>query len=620
MAIKKISANLLGNNAVTAASIAGGAISAADIADNSITAAKLSASTSPTFGGLDVNGTVTADGLTVDGTSNEVISVNSTANGSQINFNSATTSSDWIVGIANDATDDFLIYQAGAGAGDIRLYTEGAERLTILNDGNVGIGTQNPTLSAGKGLHIASNSGHTNLKLDNANDWEILSTTSGYLSIYDTTGGADAFTVDDSTGHIGIGTTSWTTTNGNVGKVLKIVSTNNNIIASESSTATRYLILEGRTTGRTGSARHSQISLGDESDAGNIIMYTAPSGSDVSERVRIDGSGDVTVQKNIQLSGGQTIRNNTDSGTRFHTHLATCSGYSGTGCVVLNTNIPSFNVTGNTMFSIRIEGFAYDNMSGGLIDMQIGTYSGEGNWFNASYTAQNIPDQWIGRIRIGKDSNDKTVIIFGHTNTSINYEIAATNFIQGFSGTVQSYAEGWTFTKDVTDLSPYSNIAEVYPKEVNKIGFQCRTNGSTFTSGSWSVVSGTIASATTDWNFGGYLNESTGKFTPKVPGFYTFRCGGWSSHSIASNNDRYAFSFAKNGSRTFIGGGNFSSGDSPLSTHSQTIYLNGTGDYVNLELFQSQSGTWGTNSHNFWYQGILENHGARGAYDLTIGN
>ena len=57
MAIKKISANLLGGNAVTAASIAGGAISAADIADNSITAAKLSASTSPTFGGLTVDGT-----------------------------------------------------------------------------------------------------------------------------------------------------------------------------------------------------------------------------------------------------------------------------------------------------------------------------------------------------------------------------------------------------------------------------------------------------------------------------------------------------------------------------------------------------------------------------------
>jgi len=89
-------------------------------------------------------GTVTADGLTVDGTGAEVISVNSTADGSQIAFDSATTSSDWLVGIANDATDDFLIYQGGAGAGDIRLYTDGAQRLTVLNGGNVGIGTDSP--------------------------------------------------------------------------------------------------------------------------------------------------------------------------------------------------------------------------------------------------------------------------------------------------------------------------------------------------------------------------------------------------------------------------------------------------------------------------------------------
>ena len=45
MAIQKITAAVLGNNAVTAASVAAGTLSAADIADNSITAAKLSTST-----------------------------------------------------------------------------------------------------------------------------------------------------------------------------------------------------------------------------------------------------------------------------------------------------------------------------------------------------------------------------------------------------------------------------------------------------------------------------------------------------------------------------------------------------------------------------------------------
>ncbi len=81
---------------------------------------------------IDVTGSVT-----VDGTGAEVISVNSTANGSQINFDSATTSSDWSVGIANDSTDDFLIYQAAAGSGDIKLYTDGKERLEVNNNGDI---------------------------------------------------------------------------------------------------------------------------------------------------------------------------------------------------------------------------------------------------------------------------------------------------------------------------------------------------------------------------------------------------------------------------------------------------------------------------------------------------
>jgi len=97
-----------------------------------------------TVSGIDVTGTATMDGLTVDGTGAEVISVNSAANGSQIAFDSATTSTDWSVGIANDATDDFLIYQGGAGTGDILLYTDGTERLRVLHGGNVGIGTTSP--------------------------------------------------------------------------------------------------------------------------------------------------------------------------------------------------------------------------------------------------------------------------------------------------------------------------------------------------------------------------------------------------------------------------------------------------------------------------------------------
>ena len=58
MAIQKIPNTLIADNAITATKIANGTLTADDIAANSITAAKLSASTSPTFGGLTTTGDI----------------------------------------------------------------------------------------------------------------------------------------------------------------------------------------------------------------------------------------------------------------------------------------------------------------------------------------------------------------------------------------------------------------------------------------------------------------------------------------------------------------------------------------------------------------------------------
>lgn len=154
--------------------------------------------------GVNVTGTVTADGLTVDGTGAQVVSLNSTANGSQIAFDSATTSSDWLVGISNDTTDDFLIYQAGAGTGDIRLYTDGTERLTVLHGGNVGIGYTAPN---GK-LNV---SGRASINCNWAyNDAFIIQSTqanSTTLGAY-RTDGTTPILIAREDGNVGIGTNS----------------------------------------------------------------------------------------------------------------------------------------------------------------------------------------------------------------------------------------------------------------------------------------------------------------------------------------------------------------------------------------------------------------------------
>jgi hypothetical protein len=99
-------------------------------------------------------------------------------------------------------------------------------------------------------------------------------------------------------GCISIGTTEFVTSNGNLGRILKMASTGNNAFTAETGTTNRYMVLESRRTGRTGSARNAQISLGgDASDNGEIFFMTAPAGSDVSSRMLINSVGDIGINQ-----------------------------------------------------------------------------------------------------------------------------------------------------------------------------------------------------------------------------------------------------------------------------------------------------------------------------------
>ena len=177
--------------------------------------------------GVDITGTLTSDGLTVDGSGVEVISVNSTQNGAQINFDSASTSVDWSIGVSNSADGDFLIYQSGSGSGDINLYTGGLKRQEINRNGDISFyedtgttpkffwdasaealtigdaATQAPlsveTNSSGFAISIEENAG--------AETWQIGVDVDGDLNFYNSTLPTPQFTVSDS-GNVGIGTGS----------------------------------------------------------------------------------------------------------------------------------------------------------------------------------------------------------------------------------------------------------------------------------------------------------------------------------------------------------------------------------------------------------------------------
>lgn len=98
----------------------------------------------------------------------------------------------------------------------------------------------------------------------------------------------------DSSGNVGIGTSSPATTNGIVTLNVGLKSANNIVLGFETTNLQYGGSLEFRRTARTTQSRFAQIT-GAEDNSGNglLYFYTAAAGSDVSENMRLDGSGNL---------------------------------------------------------------------------------------------------------------------------------------------------------------------------------------------------------------------------------------------------------------------------------------------------------------------------------------
>lgn len=232
MAIKKISANLLANNAVHTANIASGAISAADIADNSITAAKISASTSPTFGGLTLGTDASGANISLKNSSygstglarfygtdgNEKLQVGTNANTQALIYTFSNVNLDFTIGTNTSTLHLKSTGKIGVGTNDpgtqleVRTDTSSTTfgdypAITIRNDNATGVGVihfnEGSTQRARIELH--NNSG------------------SPYL-LLNTTSAADNGIYINSSGNVGIGTNSPNLSSGASGSTVLTIS------------------------------------------------------------------------------------------------------------------------------------------------------------------------------------------------------------------------------------------------------------------------------------------------------------------------------------------------------------------------------------------------------------
>jgi hypothetical protein len=317
-------ANSTGNFTITnfisnSVDIGGGAIDGTVIGGS--TAAAGTFTTGQFNTSLNVDGTVTADGLTVDGAalvrSGNTLTLNRTDN----------------------AVGGAMSYVAGTGFifndvnGDGTSFNEGAtNKFRIDSSGNVGIGTSSPQ-STYKLTISGTDSVFPSVYLENTTNskaYSMRATGTSWI-IRDNTVGADRLNIDSS-GNVGIGTSSPSALlqlEGSDGTPqLKFLRTGTNIGGIIRQTSSPYGLTYDAIDGNAGAPTH--------------VFRTSVDGSSFTERMRIDSSGNVgigttvpaealTVNGNIGIGSGK-IFNGTASnsaGILFASSTVRIDGYSG---------------------------------------------------------------------------------------------------------------------------------------------------------------------------------------------------------------------------------------------------------------------------------------------------
>ncbi len=212
------------------------------------------------------------------------------------------------------SSDEHLTLNADGSSKDIKLQSNGSEKVTIKSTGNVGIGETNPDAS----LHITSNTPIISFDESDASQEYRVGSFGGTFAIYDSTDSAYRVAVDGD-GNVGIGTTS---PSSYYSKNLVIAAEDNGgmTIVSDSTTDSGMIMFADGTGASAYRGQfgydHNIDSFGFWTNATSAMFIHSTGGVSVGTATSI-GSGNLLVNDGIYISssnGDYQIRGNSTGG------------------------------------------------------------------------------------------------------------------------------------------------------------------------------------------------------------------------------------------------------------------------------------------------------------------
>jgi len=285
-------------------------------------------------GNLDVGGTVTADGLTVDTSDQVIINHSATGGGIRIDSTNGTNTGSLRFG---DVTDNYIGALEYNHTNDaMTMYVNNAERMRIDASGNVGIGTSSPEAllhlkstsnTVGPSLIFENTNNGQSMNIDYYNNAGAVQSRISYAEgpasfnfIPNVTSSASALYIDYS-GNVGIGTTS---------PSAKLEVAGNVKLGAVNPMQTATNVVHG-TSGQNGFSIRTAVSGAttptysnvDDTNTGMFFPVADTLGFSTAgtERMRIDSSGNLLVGKTSTESMGSATAGHTfyGSGTARHT-------------------------------------------------------------------------------------------------------------------------------------------------------------------------------------------------------------------------------------------------------------------------------------------------------------